>query len=112
MALLSTAQIVPAGLSMSLQTIAGGGDTFVNPDRRTVLIVRSSTTTPATVTVTPSNPPPNLSFANYTYVVTGSAAGVRFILGPFPPEWFNDVNGRVAFSCTDTTNVSVRVARL
>jgi hypothetical protein len=112
MALLSTAQIIPAGLSMSLQTIAAGGDTFVNPDRRTVLIVRSTTATPATITVTPSNPPPNLTLANYTYVVTGGGSGVRFILGPFPPEWFNDANGRVAFSCTDTTNVAVRVARL
>lgn len=112
MALLSTAQITPSGLNMALQTLAGGGDQFVNPDRRTVLIVRSSTSTPATITVTPSNPPPNLAFTAYTYVVTGGGSGVRFILGPFPPEWFNDVDGRVNFSCTDTTNVAVRVARL
>lgn len=109
MALLTNAQAVATGYTLTYQSLNAGGDEFVN-NGRAILLARSVAAGDVTITLTPANPPAGTTFATYTYTIPGGSSGnVRHVLGPFPPRWWNDANGRVSFTCSSAADVTVRV---
>jgi len=87
---------------------AGGGDTF-NNDGNVVLYVRVNPFIATTITFATPGTPKGLVITPLAHVVANSA--IR-IIGPFPPEWFNDANGRVTVTYSQVTNLLVEPIRI
>lgn len=105
MATIAVKQAVISGTNLSVAGAAAGGDEFVNSDRRTLLIVRINGAVTPTITITPAvQPTPGLNFAPVAFVVAGIG---WYVLGPFPPRWFNNANNRVQITYSGVTNVFV-----
>jgi hypothetical protein len=92
-----------AGLTLTTQAAAGGGDTLQN-DGQTVLYVKNGGGASINVTITPAATPDGLAFAPRVVAV---GAGAERLLGPYPPVFFNDVNGQVAVTYSAVTSVVV-----
>lgn len=116
MAALSVQNIVEAGITPSLASAAGGGDTFVNPtDERTFFYIANGGGGDITVTFNAqptSLPVPgfgDLAISDRAVVVT---AGQRRMIGPFPAAKFNNAAGSVEVSYSSATSVTVAAIRL
>lgn len=92
-----------AGLALTTQAAAAGGDTLQN-DGQTILYIKNGGGASINVTLTPAAPPAGLTFQN---VVVAVAAGAERLIGPFPPLYFNNVNGQVAVAYSAATSVVV-----
>jgi hypothetical protein len=90
-------------LTLTTQAAAGGGDTLQN-DGQTVLYVKNGGGASINVTITPAATPDGLAFAPRVVAV---GAGAERLLGPYPPVFFNDVNGQVAVTYSAVTSVVV-----
>jgi len=93
----SSADLTPAALTLA--TAASDGDTFVN-DGRTVLQIRNAHGSASRTVTVDSVALSNFGTdVNMAYVVPANST---VIVGPFPPTRFNNGQGRVAVSYSDS----------
>lgn len=107
MAILTVTTPNLAGVLVGNVNAAGGGDSFPN-DGRTVFYVNNGGGAPITVTIDAKSID-GMDFENPAIAV---AAGAHKLIGPFPPKYFNDVNGRVGVSYSGVTSVTVAAVRV
>lgn len=108
MAVLTVQEIDRSGLQPSFVAAAGGGDSFPN-DGRTYLETINGSGGAVTVTAAIQKQTDAVTPAGKA---TSVAAGQREKFGPFPPEVYNDANGRVQITYSGVTSVTVGVFRL
>lgn len=108
MAELTVQQIDRDGTTPSFSNAAGGGDTFDN-DGKTYLHVKNGGAGSITVTIN-SQKQCDQGFDHDLTVNIN--AGAEALIGPFPPDRFNDDNGEVNVSYSGTTSVTVAAFRL
>jgi hypothetical protein len=109
MATLTATQIDRNGATQSLASAAAGGDEFANTGDEIFVVANGNGADPRTVTfaiekevdgVTPSGK-----------AVTVAASATMFI-GPFPTEIYNDVDGKVQVTYSDSAaDLTVQVLR-
>lgn len=109
MAALTVQNVARTGLAPTYAAAAGGGDTFVN-DGQTFVHVKNGGGSSVNVTVD-STAPATVGLAQSDVVVAVPASGERMI-GPFPPNAFDDVNGSTAIAYSAVTSVTVAAVRL
>jgi hypothetical protein len=107
MATLTVTQLSIAGAADAPVAVAGGGDEFPNSGREWVEIINGDSN-PTTVTFTTPATVQGVAIADPTVTV---AAGARKKVGPFPPELFNNANGRVTMTYSNSTDITVGVYR-
>jgi hypothetical protein len=105
MALLNPQAINLNGTTITFSSASAGGDQFANTGRE-LLLVRNGGASSVTTTVAAQGRYRGVPFSNVTLTVP---AGGEVIAGPFPPEVFNDANGRVNLSYSAVTSVTVAV---
>lgn len=108
MAVLTVQDATRAGVTPTWNTAAAGGDSFAN-DGKVIAIVKNSgtektLTIPLVETVDGQTP------ASKT--VTIPATTGEKLIGPFPTIVYNDANGRVNFTYSLETGVTVGVFRV
>lgn len=108
MATLTVQNISRAGLNLSTQAAAGGGDEFPN-DGRTFLYVNNGGGSPITATIVTQQTVDGKAVADDAITVTNAQG--RYI-GPFPPSIYNDVNDRTQVTYSGVTSVTVAAVRL
>lgn len=83
-------------------------DTFAN-DGNVIAQVKNSSASSINVVVTSAQ----ICSQGFSHDVTVSvAAGATAIIGPFPPNRFNNENGLVTVTCSATTSVTINVTRV
>lgn len=104
MAEITVQQISLSGLSESAGTAAtAAGDTVLNNGRTYIEVVDGATTSP-TVTIA-SQVDCN---QGYTHdVVVAIPSGETRLIGPFPPNRFNNANGQIEVTYDDDTSVTI-----
>lgn len=116
MAALTTNDVTLAGTLQTLVSAAAGGDDFFNgDDQRTYLVVANGGG--ASINVTLDAVPTSVNVPGFGGVpladsVVAVANGTTRIIGPFPPQRFNNAAGRVAVTYSAVTSVTVGVFRL
>ena len=97
------------GVQVPITTAANaGGDTFDN-DGRTIFVAKNASGGAITITfdsVTPSNQGTDVNPA------ASVPAGQTYFFGPFDPNRFNDVNGRVGVSYSGVTLLTIDAFRI
>lgn len=107
MAVLTVQRATTAGVAITLDAAAGGGDSFAN-DGNTVFRIANGAGSPMTVTFDSPNTCDFGISANAAHdraVVVSN--GVTLEIGPFAQARFNDSNGRVQVTYSDATSVTV-----
>jgi hypothetical protein len=105
---LSVQKIVLAGLTPNYAAAEAGGDAFLNSGR--VLVhVKNGHTAEQTMTVN-SQALCNQGF-DHDVAVAIPPSGEKMI-GPFPKERFNDVDGKVQISYSGVTNLTIAALEL
>lgn len=104
-------------LAVTIPTIAGelvgnvaaasGGDSFIN-DGRTLLYVNNGGGSPITVTIDAKQ----IAGMPFTDPTVAVANGTHKLIGPFPPRYFNDANGRVGVTYSGVSSVTVAAIKL
>ena len=105
---MATLAVVTAAVTGAVYTpaaAAGGGDVFPN-DGNTRLLVENGGGSSINVTVTPQNTVSGLSLSA---VVVAVLASGKKVLGPFPPQYFNNASGQVVLTYSGVTSVTVSV---
>lgn len=111
MAILAVQQIGRASVAPALVAVAAGGDSFPNDGRTFIDAWNDHATDPRTFTVVTQATVDGRAVNNLTVNVT-AAEDHRFI-GPFPPDIYNDANGRVQLTYSNAgANMRVGVFRL
>lgn len=106
MAILTVYTPGPAGAVVPSVVPSLAGDSFPN-NGRSLVIFQNGGGAPQTVTFAATGVLANGAVvANVAMVVTNGTVGVA---GPFPPEQFNDANGRVAITYSGNTSTLIRV---
>jgi len=103
MALLTTQQIVLAGLEATYASCAGGGDTFSN-DGQTFLHVKNGSGGDITVTINSVEACNQGSDHDVAVVVT---AGEERMIGPFPRKRFNSATGTASISYSGVSSLTI-----
>lgn len=103
MALLTVTKITRSGVLESLVAASSTGDQFPN-DGKVFLVVRNGGAAAITVTVDATSSVKGVPFQDVQFSV---AAGETRFAGPWPPEIFNDSNGRVNITYSSVTSVTV-----
>jgi hypothetical protein len=102
-------EIVRTGRVISLSAANADGS-FVPNNGRVYLHVKNGDVSSKTVTVAAQlRPVSGLAIADVTVSVAASAEA---LIGPFPPEVFNDAAGRLVVSYSAVTSVTVAAYRL
>jgi len=109
MAVLTIQEITRAGVGPTFAAAAGGGDSFPN-DGRTMCEVKNAGGGAITLTVVTQITVDGKAVADDAISVPATT-GDRMV-GPFPPEIYNDVNGRVNLTYSGVTSVTVGAFRL
>lgn len=106
MAILTVQTVSLAGSVITLGAAAAGGDSFPNSGN---VYFRVNNGSGASINVTFDAPnADNFGVINDAHdVVVAVAAGAQKTIGPFPPERFNDANGRVQVTYSSATTVTV-----
>ena len=108
MALLSVQKALLAGQQLTFNSCAVGGDSFVNSGN-VYCIVRNQDASSKTVTFdAPGTDNFGLSgaFADVAVVVVNAQTS---IIGPFPPNRFNDANGQVQITYSAVTSLTIAI---
>jgi hypothetical protein len=108
MAVLTVQDISLAGVTPSYAAAAAAGDTFAN-DGKTLLHVKN-TGTQKTVTV--AIPVACSQGQTHTTAVIVPATTGDKMIGPFPPERYNNASGLVSMTYSSETAVTVMVGSL
>jgi hypothetical protein len=99
-----------AGVSLAYTAAESGGD-YIENDGNVLVFFRLNGATACTITHQPVNPPaPGTAFTALT--ATLSTSGSTVVFGPFPQGQHNDANGRVNFTYSDATDLTVSAVRL
>jgi hypothetical protein len=99
-----------ADLISLLSAAAGGGDVFPN-DGQTFLVIDNGDVAGKTVTIA-FNTNINVDGQAPSAKTITVAAGKIAIEGPWPSQWYNDVNGNVDLTYSAVTNLKVGVFNL
>ncbi|MBX3056925.1 MAG: hypothetical protein KF770_10675 [Anaerolineae bacterium] len=111
MATLTIQQIGRAGVVPAPVAVAAGGDVFPNDGRTLIEVHNDHAADPRTVTIVTQVTVDGKAVADDAVTVT--AAQDRKLIGPFPPEIYNDANGRVSLTYSDSgADMRVGVYRL
>ncbi len=115
MATLTVSKITTTKLAQSLASAAGGGDKFPNTGREFLAVRNASGGSAITVTATAQGDPCNRGVAATT--AHDKAQSIpsddnTYLIGPFPPAFFNDVSGMVNLAYSDVTGLTVAVFSL
>jgi hypothetical protein len=103
--------ITRAGLTPTYATSLSTGDNFyVANDGEMFLHVTKGGAGNCTVTVVPTQTVLGLTLASLTVVVVATTGNK--LIGPFPPGTFNDAQGRLLFTISDATGLSVAAFHL
>lgn len=103
MAVLTVQDVTVSGLTPAYAAASAGGDTFVN-NGRIMLHIKNGGASPITVTIV-SAKTCNFGF-QHDITVTINASSEKMI-GPFPPERFNNDSGMVQVNYSAVTSVTV-----
>ena len=110
MAILTPQSATLTGAVITFDACAGGGDSFPNQGRTSVLIRNGSG---GNLTVTADCPnPDNFGVSGSgldAAVIVPTGATTDFAWGPFSPARFNDANGRVQLTYSGVTSLSIAV---
>jgi hypothetical protein len=102
MTLIAVSQISRAGVAQALAAAAAAGNSFPNNGRTFFVVKNSHNADSRTVTfksmIASAAVPPGAAADDLDVAV---ASGVTKVIGPFPPEYFNDGLGRVEATYTD-----------
>lgn len=111
MATLSVQTISRAGVVPAPVAVASGGDQFANDGKTLIEVWNDHATNPRTATVATQITVDGKAVADDAISIT--AANDRKLIGPFPPEIYNDVNGMVQLTYSDSgADMRVGVFRL
>jgi hypothetical protein len=99
-ATLSPQIIVDTGIVRSLASAASGGDEFVNSGRMFIAVVNAHGSDPRTITVNSQAACNQGSDHDIAVVIT--AAQDEKVFGPFPKDRFNDSDGKVQITYSDS----------
>lgn len=109
MAEITVQQISTAGLAPVAGVAAGAtGDTVINNGRTYIEVTDGATTAPE-VTIA-SQVSCDQGFTHD--VVVNVASGGTMLIGPFPPNRFNNSDGMIEVTYDDTTSVTIRALSL
>ena len=109
MAALSVDQSVVAGLELTFNAAAGGGDTFTN-DGKTIIIVKNDNAGTCTVTITTDQTiETTLGVDDRTVAVP---TGEIWAIGPFSPQHYSATSTDVSLSYSVTSSVTVAVLKI
>lgn len=108
MATLTVQQIARAGITPTYAACAGGGDAFPN-DGRTFIQLKNTNAANRTVTVATQVTVDGKAVADDAIVIP-LTSGDKMI-GPFPPDIYNDANGLVQLTYDAVTNLTVAAVR-
>lgn len=110
--------VTGGGLQYTYAAVASGGDTFAN-DGNTVLLVKNANAATRTVTadaVASLDKPGfgTVPIADSVLTVPGSGTnGGLAMWGPFPPDRFNNSNGAVSLTYSDSgADLTIAVVRV
>lgn len=109
MAVLTVQEITRAGLATSLTALATGGDGFAN-DGRTYFHIKNSNASARTLTVVTQKTVDGKAVADDAINVPGTTGDVK--VGPFPPDIYNDANGRVQMTYSSEVGLTGNPFRL
>lgn len=87
---------------------AGGGDEFAN-DGKKYFFAYNGDASPVTITFETPGTVDGLAVADKAATI---AAGDYALLGPFPPQWYNDSDGLVQVTYSGVTSLTVRVLHI
>ena len=114
MADLSVINLASSGVTLTLASAAGGGDTFTN-DGQTFLAIANASGGSINVTFTAqttSAQKQGMEDITYTDKVVAVANGATKLIGPFATGTYNNTSGKVAVSYSSATSVTVAPFRL
>jgi len=110
MATLTVQPVALGGAAVTTAAASGGGDEFPN-NGKTLYRVTNGGGSPITVTFTATGVlPSGAAIASVSAVSV--AAGATKYFGPFPEQFFNNSNGRVAVTYSGVTSVTVAAISL
>ena len=100
MAVITPQVIVAAGIVRSHEGCASGGDEFVNSGRHYISVINAHAADPRTVTI---NSQINCNQGvDHDVAITITAGQDEKIFGPFPKNRFNDADGKVQITYSDS----------
>lgn len=100
MALITPQVIVAAGIVRSFEACASGGDEFVNSGRHFIAVINAHASDPRTITIDSQQACNQGSDHDIAVVIT--AAQDEKVFGPFPKDRFNDSDGKVQITYSDS----------
>lgn len=109
----SVQQIVNSGLSTAYTStglVASSNNYLFVNDGRVLLHFKKTGAGACTVAVTTPGTMGGLAIADLSVSVAATTGDV--IVGPFPASLFNDANGKVTFTLSDTVGLSIAAFRL
>lgn len=109
MATLTVQQIAVTGITPSFASAAVGGDQFLN-NGKCFLEVKNGSGGDITVTIATQATTGGYAVADQT--VTVAATTGDKMIGPFPPDLFNDSSGYVQVTYSGVTSLTVGAFRL
>lgn len=117
MAVLTVQSAVFGGLNHTYASAAGGGDSFAN-DGHTFLLFKNGNASARTLTIAANDADKpgfgTIATPDTTVTIPGSGTnGGECLVGPFPPDRFNDpTTGRVSLSYDAVTGLTVAAVKL
>ena len=100
MAVITPQVIVAEGIVRSHEGCASGGDEFVNSGRHYISVINAHGADPRTVTI---NSQINCNQGvDHDIAIVITAAQDEKIFGPFPKDRFNDADGKVQITYSDS----------
>lgn len=103
MAVLTVQDVTAAGLTPSYVAASAGGDTFAN-NGRVMLHVKNGSASSITVTIVSAR---TCNFGYQHDIQVTVPASSEKMIGPFPPERFNNDSGMVQVNYSAVTSVTV-----
>lgn len=108
-------QTLPGGAGAAVAVTRNGSlnsaDTFYFPnDGKTFILAEKAAATDAVFTFVTGASVRGLTIENPTKTCPASTGDV--MIGPFPPEVFNDSNGEVSCTISNTSSLTVAVVRM
>ena len=100
MALITPQVIVAAGIVRTFEAVAAGGDEFVNSGRHFIAVINAHAADSRTITVN-SQTLCNQG-VDHDIAVAITAAQDEKVFGPFPKDRFNDSDGKVQITYSDS----------
>ncbi len=111
MATLTVQTISRAGITPTWNNAAAGGDAFANDGKTQVIVRNNHVSASRTVTFVTQATVDGQAVSDRTVTVT--AANDFGVVGPFPPEIYNDANGLLQMTHSDSAaDIQLAILRL